>query len=266
MKRSRKIQVQATATPPFNDISPPQRLETNKRSGGWLRSLQRRGLFWGWSWYIRWIGWLVGCGGNSYNLGVYKLQTWCVFQQLFHELILTSALGKNHPKAETVWRRFFTKHEWKPRRKPWEKRRRGRGDWVTVWSCDKSVSVCTHRSSGEGFQKHLHKHKVVSEKSRKYTLCNMYNSTKSSNINLHYLVQYEKKTILVGRMNIQWLDSLVCSVYSKVCSLFEQGGHESITQVHITKAASTPNRWVSFCPGLSKLTVSLCSKWWRTWR
>lgn len=142
----------------------------------------------------------------------------------------------------------------------------GEGGGVTVWSCDKSVSVCTHRSSGEGFQKHLHKHKVVSEKSRKYTLCNMYNSTKSSNINLHYLVQYEKKTILVGRMNIQWLDSLVCSVYSKVCSLFEQGGHESITQVHITKAASTPNRWVSFCPGLSKLTVSLCSKWWRTWR
>lgn len=36
VKRSRKIQVQATATPPFNDISPPQRLETNKRSGGWL--------------------------------------------------------------------------------------------------------------------------------------------------------------------------------------------------------------------------------------
>ncbi len=120
-----------------------------------------------------------------------------------------------------------------------------------------TVCVCVNFASSEGFQKHLHKHKAVGEKTRKWcstcqrpkkrlrnvsskkghsrkascstsAVCTMYSSIESGNINLHYLVE-NQNILYSGVYEYTILDSLVCFVYSEECSIFEEGGNISLS-------------------------------------
>ena len=151
---------------PFQRHLAPAAFETNKRSGGWLPSLQPRGCF-GMK-LMHWVNWLVGCGGNSSNLGVTSWGRDVCSNSFSMSWFWHQLWAKTIPKRKRFGDVFSRNTNGNLEE---NHGKNGEGGGVTVWSCDKSVSVCTHRSSGEGFQKHLHKHKVVSEKSRKYTLC-----------------------------------------------------------------------------------------------